>query len=418
MKNWINKYQQGNKLVNIDGKYVDINSPEYKKLYNKGIGAKDKQGNWITSKSNLPEVTVTAPKKEGFWKQYANKITKESSDNLLSAVLSPITAIINLPQAAATYATTGKVQNPSEALNIKNPIGQLATDLTLDPLNLLGVGIASKIGKTTEVLNSSKLSNKIADIASKSPSRINNLISEVSTIPNRVTYNAEKASNELEAGNKFLENWFNHPETFKRIGDLKEADIDKDSWTHLQRNINKEKYLTNFETTKNNLYNIIRGNDPVFGVGVRGTSGYDLDKFQPSNYRQNLVNKYSKGITSTAVHEGAHGATNGISGMSDSFQDLMNGMINQDKIKTDYDKYLAEPDEVYARLMEIRHLAGLKPGEVVTKERLKQGLLNNPNTTNSISDSFFNLIKDNKTLIKVLNTAPAAGFGLYATKND
>lgn len=417
MKNWINKYQ-GNKLVNIDGKYVDITSPEYKKLYNKGIGAKDKQGNWITSKSNLPEVTVTAPKKEGFWKQYANKITNDSSNDLLSAIISPITAITNLPQAATTYAATGKVQNPSEALNIKNPIGQVATDLALDPLNIIGLGAISKVGKTTRVLNASKLSNKIADIASKSPSRINNLISEASTIPNRITYNSTKANKELEIGNKFLENWFNHPETFKRIGDLKEIDVDKDSWNHLQRSINRNGYSTNFETTKNNLYNIIKGNEPVFGIDVRGNSGYDLDKFQPSNYRQNLVNRYSKGITSTTVHEGAHGATNGISGMSDSFQNLMNEMINHDKIKTSYDKYLAEPDEIYARLMEMRYLSGIKPGEIVTKEKLKQGLLNNPNVDRSIPNEFVNLIKDNKTLIKVLNTAPAAGFGLYTTKND
>lgn len=47
----------------------------------------------------------------------------------------------NLPQYTATYAATGKVQTPSEAMDIKNPYGAFAVDAVLDPTNLLGAGL-------------------------------------------------------------------------------------------------------------------------------------------------------------------------------------------------------------------------------------------------------------------------------------
>ena len=61
--------------------------------------------------------------------------------------------ILSAPQRAATYAITGaltgdpKYINPSDALNIQNKWGKLATDIVLDPTNLLGIGLASKLGK-------------------------------------------------------------------------------------------------------------------------------------------------------------------------------------------------------------------------------------------------------------------------------
>jgi hypothetical protein len=58
------------------------------------------------------------------------------------------------------YGLTGKVQRPSEALNIKNPIGALATDVIADPTNLLGIGLAD---------DALKLSSKANRFLSKQP---------------------------------------------------------------------------------------------------------------------------------------------------------------------------------------------------------------------------------------------------------
>lgn len=73
-------------------------------------------------------------KEESWWAKGLNTV-----DNVLSA-----------PARATTWAITGKYQDPSEALGIdakKHPYLKIATDLALDPTNLLGIGLVSKAGK-------------------------------------------------------------------------------------------------------------------------------------------------------------------------------------------------------------------------------------------------------------------------------
>jgi hypothetical protein len=75
----------------------------------------------------------------------------------VGTMLAPITGedvsrffdLFSVPQKAATKAVTGKYQTPSEAMNIKNPVGALATDMVLDPLNLMGAGIVGKAAKAS-----------------------------------------------------------------------------------------------------------------------------------------------------------------------------------------------------------------------------------------------------------------------------
>lgn len=58
-----------------------------------------------------------------------------------------LSELLSVPQKAATKLITGKYQTPSEAMGIKNKAGAIATDMILDPVNLLsGVGI----GKTAK----------------------------------------------------------------------------------------------------------------------------------------------------------------------------------------------------------------------------------------------------------------------------
>jgi len=68
-------------------------------------------------------------------------------------ILDKIDDVMSAPQRGLTYLLTGKYQNPSEALGIKNKWGALAADLILDPTNLLGVGIASKLSKGAKVID-------------------------------------------------------------------------------------------------------------------------------------------------------------------------------------------------------------------------------------------------------------------------
>ena len=70
------------------------------------------------------------------------------------AFLGPITPqnvsdffeLFSVPQKALTKLITGKYQTPSEAMGIKNKAGAIATDMVLDPVNLVGAGAVKATG--------------------------------------------------------------------------------------------------------------------------------------------------------------------------------------------------------------------------------------------------------------------------------
>jgi hypothetical protein len=64
-----------------------------------------------------------------------------------TAVMETVMAPFSAPQLASVYGATGKVQMPSEAMNIQNPVGSFLADAVLDPTNLVGTGIAKNLGK-------------------------------------------------------------------------------------------------------------------------------------------------------------------------------------------------------------------------------------------------------------------------------
>jgi hypothetical protein len=61
----------------------------------------------------------------------------------METVMAPFSA----PQYATVYGATGKVQMPSEAMNIQNPYLAFLVDGTLDPTNVVGAGIVKNLGK-------------------------------------------------------------------------------------------------------------------------------------------------------------------------------------------------------------------------------------------------------------------------------
>jgi hypothetical protein len=72
----------------------------------------------------------------------------------IGTALKPITAenvsdffsLFSIPQKAITKLITGKYQAPSEAMGIKNKAGAIATDMILDPVNLVGAGAVKATG--------------------------------------------------------------------------------------------------------------------------------------------------------------------------------------------------------------------------------------------------------------------------------
>lgn len=144
------KYKTGNK--------VEYGTPEYREAYNKGEVVTDKG---VRSPIALDEVVIQNNYKRprGFWEQYADKIVEENKNAgpLGAAVGTPISAVFSLPQLAMMKALTGKMQRPSEAMDIENPYGAIAIDAITDPTNLVGAGVLTKeeaLAKLASIKNS------------------------------------------------------------------------------------------------------------------------------------------------------------------------------------------------------------------------------------------------------------------------
>jgi hypothetical protein len=79
-----------------------------------------------------------------FGHQYAQRISNATGGSEWYKQSNPFMNValesMNAPQLAATYAVTGKVQTPSEAMDIQNPYGAFAVDALLDPAVAFGLG--------------------------------------------------------------------------------------------------------------------------------------------------------------------------------------------------------------------------------------------------------------------------------------
>lgn len=151
------------------GKVVDWGTPEYETAYNRGEVLSDKgvPSEVTMQGGTLDEVVIKNNYKRGFLEKYRDKILEENKDaGVLGAIIgTPISAITSLPQLAATYAITGKVERPSEAMDIQNPYGAMAVDAIADPSNWIGVGELTAAGRLTKAEALAKLAKMPTSIA-------------------------------------------------------------------------------------------------------------------------------------------------------------------------------------------------------------------------------------------------------------
>jgi hypothetical protein len=130
---------------------------------------------------SLPEVTVK-PKtwlqkvqESDFIKQIVDRLDKSTggkdwykdpSKGIGSALAEVVSLPFAAPQLAATYGVTGKVQTPSEAMDVENPFLAFGIDAILDPSNLLGAGLIDDVAKLPTKAGKAfgkKISNKTND---------------------------------------------------------------------------------------------------------------------------------------------------------------------------------------------------------------------------------------------------------------
>lgn len=133
---------------------VQMDSQMHRDLYNSGrLMTYDPQRDEYVA-PNLPEFTVSAPKNKSFLQEWGDKIVQESQGVGPAGAIfgATMNAGSSLAQLALMKLLTGKTQRPSEAMNIQNPYGAMATDMVLDPLNAVG-GFAAKGNKLGALSN-------------------------------------------------------------------------------------------------------------------------------------------------------------------------------------------------------------------------------------------------------------------------
>lgn len=83
----------------------------------------------------------------------------------VKSFLSGIGEVLSVPAKSAMYLATGKYQDPSEALGIRNPLGATLVDLVADPMNLAGgIGLLAKAGKAGKVLKTASKVGRAAEV--------------------------------------------------------------------------------------------------------------------------------------------------------------------------------------------------------------------------------------------------------------
>lgn len=141
---YLNRMQEGGSTR------VSTSDPRYPELYrNRQVGA---YYDGAYSLPDLPEVTVTGK----------DERMQEGRTQGSNRFVQGLAGVLGSPQTGIMEVITGKQQTPSQAVGFQNPGGWLdnyssfgknlsnfAMDAVLDPMNILGVGIADDIARTS-----------------------------------------------------------------------------------------------------------------------------------------------------------------------------------------------------------------------------------------------------------------------------
>ena len=153
-ESWLDQYQQGNEVPSD----IERLDPAFIKRKRSWF---DKLKGYVHRGEKAIGLDPYNERSDDFMEQWARRINtatggkdwyKQPNDasgagGIGTAVMETVMAPFSAPQLASVYGATGKVQLPSEAMNIQNPISSFLADAVLDPTNLVGAGIAKNLGK-------------------------------------------------------------------------------------------------------------------------------------------------------------------------------------------------------------------------------------------------------------------------------
>ena len=231
---------------------------------------------------------------------------------------------------------------------------------------------------------------------------------------------AEKA---LELGNNWNRDWYNNPITQDRLTNIINHSnfLERIDWKNMQEAIKDGAYISHFQSNLGKISRFLDGkshfHDNNMGFSITKLKE-SLDPMAPLNKNgtQSFVDKYQppSEIKYTAIHEGNHNLYS-----NDSFSgSIFSSMLNKNPQKplrnipanklAGYDNYLSTPEEIYARIQEIRAENKLAPGELLT-DKMVDEIFNKGLSGKSNVDSRFYQLIDKDKFKKVVNVVPAAG---------
>ena len=231
---------------------------------------------------------------------------------------------------------------------------------------------------------------------------------------------AEKA---LELGNNWNRDWYNNPITQDRLNNIINHSnfLERIDWKNMQEAIKDEAYISNFQSNLGKINRFLEGESPFHsnnrGFSARGFKK-SLDPKIPLNKNgtQSFVDKYQppSEIKSTAIHEGNHNIYDDENFSGTIFSSVLNKKnpkplrnIPADKLP-EYDNYLSRPEEIYARIQEIRAENKLAPGELLTDKMVDEIFNKGLSGKSNVDPRFYQLIDKDK-FKKVVNVVPAVG---------
>ena len=284
-------------------------------------------------------------------------------------------------------------------------------------------------------------------------------------------------SSQIRASEKFNKNWFNHPDVIKKTEQMLNqpsrvrADM---SEVELLQDINM--YNTMLDKTPNlpvKLQNRIKDNlkDLKAGLAKRNLEtvqqkGRFTEVFDENNlnhqdmgihYDENprtlglykggtnqasvhvkRIKEKAKDVGSVITHEDLHAITVGKAGYTDEATEILNSAVGKDqdwwlnKINTTKDQktrqdlidrleYLARPQEIHARVHELRKAFNLKPGQEVSPSKIEAIMTKGLKGETPVDEDFFRLLGDKENFRKIFNKLPAfvpAAVGLGAASQN
>jgi LysM repeat protein len=322
--------------------------------------------------------------------------------------------VMSAPARTATYLLTGKYQDPSQALGINNPWGAFAADMLLDPMNLVGAGVATKAVKAAKA--ATKTSKVVKPAISSS---VDNVSRGLKSVGKNLTKNSNEAllsdlkiiaSNinpknlKTQSGLDWMKNWYSNPEFSRRYSasGLFNPEIMQSTALNKLEKYKPKNYLDLLKDKGLSKYLESSIDSGGISWGTPKSIYVNRTMYAPFN---------RKGLESVRVHELSHLVdTNGNLlgpadenallkpfGISNSSKIPKNPGFFRREILGDRPEYFLDPTEIHARMNQSRFDLGLSPNDVFTEE-----MFNNI-SKNKNWYGMGKYIKDKKSFIDLMN---------------